>query len=312
MNLLNLKKNVASLSDLIDGWQGVPGKGFLGRDYFVNNEDDRASSTNGGRTWNAPFDEVFSAITEQTAYLATLSPSTNRYIRSRIFVQATGTPYAELTALPSYCEIIGVGSDARRNGSGSPRIGEDTGSGGGLTGTTAARGLSIYNIQFQAGVSNYAFQAADLFGVYLENVIFASNGSPGGSPTAGFSVNRASGLVMENCHWMNQSSKTNSATTGFNVATTHFHNCWIENCFITGKDAGVAIAAECVNGWGSQFNDCYIGWGGSTCAIGVDDNATDGHIIYRGCHVFATDTFDLAHNGTNRIIGCYEANAFAT
>lgn len=297
-----LKSGETYLDDLVDGQAvyGYPGGDYSGRQYYVNNIT--GSSGGDGSDWENAMDEVSTAITASAAYLATYPDSTNWYIRNQIFVQGTGTPYSEITALPSYCDMIGIGADARRNGAGVVRIGEDTGSGGGLTGTTAARGLSIHNIQFQAGVSNYPFQAADLFGVTLSNVTFASNGSPGGNPTAGFDIGRASGLVMKNCHWMNQSSKDGGPTTGFNVTSTHFHNCWIENCFITGVDAGIAIAAECVNGWGSQFKDCYIGWGGETCAIGVDDNATDGHIIYRDCSVFATDEYDLAHNGTGRII----------
>ena len=236
-----------------------------------------------------------------------------RCLQGIIYVQGTGTAYSAVTALPSYCDVIGVGSDPFGNGAGIARIGADSGTSDGVdanSGEGDARGVNFYNLQFQAGASGYAFRADNLFRSNFVHCCFASNGSPGGAPAAGVDLDIASGVNFYDCLWQNQSSTANQFTVGMNIAGTHFHGCKVEGCFI-GGDTGVAIAAGCVNGWGSWFKDCYIGQLSETCAIGVDDNATTGHIIYANCYVQATDAFDLVNNA-NRIIGCTQVNAYAT
>ncbi len=307
-----LKQDEAYLDDLVDGQAvyGYPGGDYLGRQYYVNNVT--GSSAGDGSDWENAMDEVSTAITASTAYLATHADSTNRYIRNQIFVQGTATAYTTITALPSYCDLIGLGADPRGNGAGIVRIGADTGTGGGLTGTTTARGLNMTNIQFQAGQNNYAFQATALYRCVIENCAFGTNGVPTSAPNAAFAVGKSSGLVVRNCHWINASSENTFPDVGFKITGTHFHNSLVENCYIAGTTAGVEVISTCTNGFGSMFKDCYIGWGGGTCAIGVDDNSTDGHIIYAGNYLFATDAFDLANNGAGRIVGNIMANGFVT
>ena len=304
----------SKLEELVDGRMsyGYPGSGYLGRDYYVNNIT--GSSSNHGTDWTDAMDEASTAITASEAYRAVLEAADtgNGYIRNRIFIQGTSTAYEAITALPSYCDMIGIGADPRGNGAGIARIGADSGTGGGLTGTTTARGLNMRNIQFQAGQSNYAFQATALYRCVIENCAFGTNGVPTAAPAAAFSIGKASGLVVRNCHWINASSKDMDATDGFQITGTHFHNSLVENCYIAGTATGVEVISTCTHGYGSMFKDCYIGWGGSTCAIGVDDNSTDGHIMFVGCYTFATDDYEMTHNGTGRIIGCYAANALAT
>ena len=288
---------------------GYPGAGYTGRDYYVNNITGNAN--NAGKSWNNAMDEVSTAITASEAQRI-LQTGTNAYVRNRIFVQGTGTPYAEITALPSYCDLIGIGADPFGNGAGIARIGADTGSGGGLTGTSSVRGLYMTGFQFQGGVSNYPFQLSNIFRSRIEHCVFATNGSPGGPPDTHFEIAIGSGLVMDDCHWLNQSAAGNDPGIGFGVTGTHFHGCKITNCYINGQDAGVQIASGCITGFSSIFKNNYIGWGSETCAIGVDDNATEGHIIYAGNFLFATDAFDLAHNGAGRIVGNIMANGFVT
>jgi len=286
---------------------GYPGAGYKGETYFVNNV--QGNSGNAGNSWNNAMDEFSTAVTAWEAYRATLTTN-DQNVRGTIYIQGTATPYAAITALPSYCDVIGIGADPGGNGAGIVRIGADTGSGGGLTGTSSARGLYLANIQFQAGVSNYPFQLADIFRSVLENVVFASNGSPGGAPAVGFEVDRAGGLKMLDCNWLNQSSIGNDFDIGFSVTGTHFHRCKINDCHITGADAALQIAATTINGYHSEFKDCYMGWGSETCAIGINELATVGHIIYRRCDLFATDPILLTHNAANRAIGCMSADGF--
>ncbi len=280
---------------------------YEGRVYHVNNIT--GVSSNDGLTWKESMDEVSTAITASAAYLATLDTN-NQNIRNIIYVQGTATPYTALTTLPSYCDIIGIGADPSGNGAGIARIGADSGVSEGVLETASVRGLNVSGIQFQAGVGGYAFKGTNLFRSSFYDCVFTSNGSPGGAPAAGFEMGIMSGVTMRNCLWNNQSSLTNQPTVGMNITGTHFHGVRVENCLI-GGDVGVAIAGGTINGWGSWFKGGYIGQLSETCSIGVDDNATVGHILYINVGVQATDAFDLVNNA-NRIIGCYETNAFAT
>lgn len=278
------------------------------RVYYVNNIT--GSSSNDGLTWNNPMDEPSTAITAHETYRQLQGTSTNDYIRNAIVIQGTGTAYTALTALPSYCDIIGLGADCFGNGAGIARIGADSGTSEGVLATATARGVNFFNIQFQAGTGGYAFKGTSLFRSNFNHCCFATNGSPGGAPAAGFEMGICGGVNFNDCLWNNQSSTANQFTVGMNITSTHFHGCVVKDCHI-GGDTGIAIASTCVNGWGSRFQDCYIGQLSETCAIGVDDNATTGHIIYQNCAVQATDAFDLVNNA-NRIIGCTVTNAFTT
>ena len=304
-----LRKGVSSLSDLRDGasaW-GYPGD-YPGRVYYVNNI--HGASTNDGLSWDQPYAQISQAITASETYRALYTGTTNDYQRNIIFVAGTGTPYTALTSMGSYADIVGVGADVSGNGAGIPRIGLDTGTSEGVLLTATFRGVNFHNLQFQAGVGGYAFKGTNAFRSGFYNCVFTSNGSPGGAPAAGFEMGICGGVTIKDCLWNNQSGTSNQHTVGINITSTHFHGCRVENCII-GGDVGVAIDATCVNGWGSWFKDCYIGQLSETCSIGVDDNATTGHIIYANCWVQATDAFDLANNA-NRIIGCYTTNSLAT
>lgn len=257
--------------------------------------------------------EVSDAITlSEASRLIHPGTTTNDYIRNTIVVQGTGTAYAALTALPLHCDIIGLGADVRGNGDGIARIGADTGTGYGVLSSETIRGLNIYNIQFQAGSANYCFKVTNLFRCILDNCAFATNGDPTAAPAAGVAVDKASGLIIRNSHWLSASSGGAFPDLGISVTGTHFHQCLIENNYITGVTAGIQIASGCIRGYGSLVKNNYIGWGGETCAIGVDDNVAIGHIIYAGNYLFATDAFDLAHNGAGRIVGNIMANGFVT
>ena len=303
-------KGVSTLADLADGGgvYGYPGD-YYGRIYYVNNITGNANYD--GLSWDTPFDQVSTAITASETYRALPSGTTNDYQRNIIFVQGTGTAYTAITTLPSYCDIIGIGADCFGNGAGIARIGADSGTGeDGVDATATARGVNFYNIQFQAGYNGYAFRGTNLFRSNFVHCCFATNGSPAGAPAAGVDLDIAGGVNWYDCLWNNQSSTANQFTIGMTITSTHFHGCKVENCYI-GGDTGVKIGSTVVNGWGSWFKDCYIGQLSETCAIGVDDDATTGHVVYAGCFVQATDAFDVENNA-NRVIGCTQVNDWAT
>ena len=285
------------LEDIRRNFLALEGYAQPVKSYFVDNVAGDADF--GGETWEDAFAEPSDAITAWEAKRLLLNDPT---YRARIYMRGTEDPYAAITALPSYCDIVGVGADPRGNGAGIPRIGLDTGTGGGLTGTASARGLNIYNIQFQAGNANYAFQAANLFRSKIVNCTFGTNGSPVSTPAAAFDLGKASGLVIDNCMWINMSGKLAAPLVGINITSTHFHQSEIKNCYIGGINFGIVIAAGCVNAWGSKIHDNIIGPLGQTLAVGVDDNATEGHIIYADNDIAATVGGQLAHNHTLRWI----------
>jgi len=107
MGLYNLKKNVATASDIV-GAGGYPGVGYMGKQYFVNNID--GASGNGGENWDDAMDEFSTAVTAWEAYRAGLKTN-NQNVRGQIFIQGTGTAYSAITALPSYCDVYGYGRD---------------------------------------------------------------------------------------------------------------------------------------------------------------------------------------------------------
>lgn len=305
-----LIKGVSTMSDLADGGAvyGYPGD-YYGRIYYVNNIT--GDSSYDGLSWDTPFDEISTAITAAEAWRVAPSGSNNDYQRNVIYVQGTGTAYTALTSLPSHCDIIGIGADAFGNGSGIARIGADSGTGeDGVDATATFRGVNFYNLQFQAGSGGYAFRGTSAFRSGFYHCAFATNNSPAGAPAAGVDLDIAGGVVWEDCMWINSSGTANQFALGLTITGTHFNHCKINNCFI-GGDKGIYIEASVINGWGTIVQNSYIGQLSETCSIGVDDDATTGHVIYANCWVQATDGFDLENNA-NRIIGCYETNALST
>jgi hypothetical protein len=278
------------------------------RTYYVNNI---TGSTNyDGLSWRWPKAEVSQAITASEAHRATLTTN-NQDVRNRIFVQGTATAYAALTALPLHCDLIGIGDHPYGNGDGIVRIGADSGVDvGGAICTATVRGLHVENIQFQMGGNSYAMQFANVFRSSFKRCGFFTSGSPAGTPAAGFRVTGAAGgLLIEDCHWGSNSNATNFATIGLHADGTYWHNCIVRDCYIAG-DTGVKIDSTCINTFGSIFRNNYIGYGGETCNIGVDDDDTDGHTIYAGNYIFATTALDLENNGSGRAVGNFAANDF--
>lgn len=287
-----------------------------GRTYFVNNIT--GSSTNDGLSWGTAMDEVSTAVTASETYRqlggveSGSAVTTNDYVRNTIIVQGTGTAYTKITALPLYCDLVGLGADARGTGAGIARIGSDTVTEAGCTCTDTVRGLNVYNIQFQGGASNYCFTIENMYRSTFTNCSFMTPGVATGQPTAAFhsSVNSGS-LVFDHCHIGGTScSLGTEPAIGMKIAGTGWTNCLVENCFIAGI-AGVTVGSTVLSSWGSMFKNNFIGQSGQTCLIGVNDDCTSGNegIIYAGNYFYAATCLDLEF-GANRAIGNYEVNGF--
>src|SRR5512137_206557 len=114
--------------------------------YYVDNVN--GLSTYNGLSWTKPFAQPSEAITAWEAYRAA---QTNIYAKGLIKIRGTGTAYDALTALPSYCDMEGVGANPRGDGTGIVVIkgtGADAAAG-------SARGLGLYNIQFTCSGAGY-------------------------------------------------------------------------------------------------------------------------------------------------------------
>ncbi len=291
-------------------WNGSFDTG--GTTYYVNNIT--GSSTADGLSWNSACDQVSTAITlSEASRLIHPGTTTNDYIRNKIIVQGTGTAYTKLTALPLYCDIIGIGANVRGTNQGVPRIGSDTVAESGCAITDTVRGLGVYNIQFQAGLDKYCLSIASMYRSEFVNCSFMTNGTATGNPTAAIYSSAALGsVIFKDCFIGSSGSKDTEPDIGFKIAGTHFHNCLVEGCFICGLQ-GVTIASTVTTNYGSIFKNNFIGDASQTMTICVNDDSTggDAHIIYAGNYLLASGlALDLENEGAGRAIGNYEINGF--
>jgi len=269
MSTYILRKGQARLTDLVDGAgavTGYPGD-YAGRVYYVNNITGSAGAS--GLTWGDAFDQLDNAITAAEAYRATLP---NIYTRNVIYMAGTGTSYEAVSALPNYCDIIGLGADPRGDGTGIVVI----------TGATSdavagsQRGNRWYNIQFKQPADTYwCFDVVNSFRSGFYNCAFmcaaASTSSGGGFRSTG----NCGGMTFKDCHF-----GTNGAGQLiygiYLTAATIFNNSLIENCHITAVTAGIytTSASNCTN---TIIRNNTIGGGTSTQVVtGI---AADTHMI---------------------------------
>ena len=288
----------AKLGDLVYGAAagGYP-LDYPGLIYYVNNVS--GLSTNDGLSWGTAFAQVSQAISAWNTAQALLTDVDSRGV---IYVAGTATAYTGLTALPSYCDIVGVGSNALGNGGSVPRIGSDTAAEDGVlitSGSSTLRGLNFYGIQFQAGTGKSCFTVNFLYKSGFYNCSFMVNGSAA-SCTTGFLAAKCSGVIFDNCHWGTASNV--EPTVGLDISGSHFHHCKLTNCEITGLTAGFRLASGTTSTYRSVMKDCVIASNYGTCALGVDDNATTGQMMFVHNHVSATDAFEMTNNGAARTL----------
>lgn len=282
---------------------GVVTGGMYAKRYFVDNIN--GATGNDGLTWATAKAEVSQAITAWEAYRATLA---NIYERGAIYVRGTGTAYAALAALPSYCDIIGVGSNPNGNGTGIVMIGANGADG--IAGT--ARGLGLYNLQIISGGAFWCADFVSLFRSTIQDCAFQTKdaASDGGVRFTGPS----GGVTMRRCHW--QGSGNVIAKVGMEVAGANFNDCLIEECDIHGTVAGVQIDNTCSTGQNGTaadntiFRRNSIGDFGRGCLTAIDDNEVAGMIRFDGNYVMGTALITCVNNGAARVHGNVSANGF--
>ncbi len=299
-----LRKGVSMLSDLKDGQSvnGYPGD-YPSKIYYVDNVAGKTGAD--GFSWANAMTQVSTAITAWEAWRAV---QTNVYVRGKIYVAGTADAYTKLTALPNYCDIIGVGADPNGNGAGIARIGANGADG--IAGT--ARGLRMYGLQFISGGAFWCADFVQLLRSTIENCSFMTDtaASDGGVRFTGAS----GGVTMKNCHWCGSGNVI--AKVGFEVSGTNFNDCLIEDCDIHGTTAGVQIDNTCSTGSNGTaadntvFRRNSIGDFGRGCVTAIDDNCLAGMIRYDGNYVMGTNLICCVNNGAARVHGNYSANGF--
>ena len=232
-------KGVSSLADLRDGnaVYGYPGD-YYGRVYFVNNITGNANFD--GLSWNRPFDEVSTAITASEAWRALAAGTTNDYQRNVIYIQGTGTSYSAISALPNYCDMIGIGADPRGDGAGIVVIkgtGADAAAGN-------ARGLGLYNIQFAVSGTADTYCGLDatiLLRSVIDNCTFMGSTASTTQQLAGLRVTTSfAGNVIRNCLF-GGTNGTHAMGIGMSIGNIVANNNLIENNIFLGIVSGVLI-----------------------------------------------------------------------
>ena len=297
-----MKKDSSVLADFADGGAvaGYPGD-YYGRIYYVNMFT--GDSSYDGLSWDTPFEQVNDAITASETYRAAVSGADNDYQRNIIYIQAITGGYDPLTALPSYCDMIGIGSNVRGGSGGTVSIWSETGD----AAVGSAKGLYMTNLQFSSSVAgSYAMDAVTILRSTIENCAFMiHDGGSGALGGAWRSVGHFAGNTVKDCVF-GLSNAPYACANGFEHSGGVGNNNWFENNVFLGTAYPVKIAQDLNdNGtvWknnfmhsiygpteptsGSQFgaNCILIGnymVGGSTAVIGVADSQMIANITQDG------------------------------
>jgi hypothetical protein len=300
-----MKKGVSALSDLVDGGSvhGYPGA-YPGQTYYVNKVT--GLSTYDGLTWDRPFAQLSTAITAAEAYRQ-LAASANQYVRNIIYVQGVSTAYSAVSALPNYCDIIGVGAQSNGNGTGIAMI-SGAGAADAMAGT--ARGLRLFNLQL---IATGAYWCLDLVNLFRSEIAFCCFQSLTTATDGAIRFSDSAGGNYIHDNWMTGSGNV-IHKVGMQIQGGNFDSNRIEDNEIIGTTAGVLVDNTCstgINGTAADntvFKNNVIGDLGRGCAKGVDDNEVVGMITYVGNYITATDAIELTHRGDVRAIGNHVIN----
>lgn len=257
-----------------------------GKVYYVDNVAGLAS--NGGTSWQDAMAQINAAITAGELWRLA---QTNPYTRYAIYVRGTANAYAAITAMPNYCDIIGIGADPRGNGSGIVSI-----SGAGIADACAGagRGVGLYNLQFTGSGAFYSLNLSILFRSVIQNCAFVNCANGARIVTGG-------GNTIRNCQF---GGDTTTPTVGLAVGTSagNWNQCLMEyNCFY-GSTTGFSNGAYLSDGTVFRFNTCY---GGTT---GILDTSTQtglaGSAFYVGNWASGgANGMSLAQNAAARNLG---------
>jgi hypothetical protein len=202
------------------------------------------------------------------------------------------------------CDVIGVGATSYGDGTGIPRIG--LAGYAGIAGT--ARGLGLFNLQFQAPAT---FMCADFVSLFRSEIAYCTFQSRVTDAASGIRFTGASsGNYIHHNMWTAGGGAA-WATRGIDIEGASFNNNVIENNHIVATECGIYVVSTCVDAGGTIVRNNTFG--GEDLAWGVDDNATNGTIVYSGNFICcpAGQGGALANDGTRRWVCNYSAATFS-
>lgn len=287
---------------------GMPGMGE-GRTYYVNNIT--GSDAASGLSWNEPMKEPSYAIAASETYRALggrkSNVSTNDYIRNTIVIQGTGTAYTYITALPLYCDIIGLGADPHGLGEGIARISGD-GSHDACDTAVTIRGLNLYNLQFTqsaAGASYGLDISGAMYRSRIERCGFTNN------TTAGIHIHKAGSLVIDDCNTV-QDQYNSTYGMHIDLTTGGFNACKITNSYFHGTEAGVYSQTN--NAGDTWWNNCmFMGGTYGFRDTGAGAASINFYFVVTNCYAYGTTSgsygtggFVVTSSPTTRYFDCID------
>ena len=273
--------------------------------YYVDNVN--GSANNNGQAWSSAYAQISTAITAWEAWRALQA---NLYAKGVIYVRGTGTAYAALTALPSYCDIIGVGAQSNGNGTGIVMIGANGAAG--IAGT--ARGLGLFNLQI---ISGGAFYCADFVSLFRSEIAHCDFQAKDVATSGAIRFSASSGGNWIHDNWMTGSGNV-CHVLGMDIAGPNFDSNRIERNLIVGTTNGVYVRSTCSTGQNGTaadntvFDSNFIGDFGRGCAVAINDDEVSGMISYTNNIVYGTATITMVNNGVKRCHGNISYNGYAT
>lgn len=276
---------------------------YPGLEYFV---DGTISASGDGLTWSTAFKTLAEAVTAVTTYQATL---TNIYTRCVIHVAGIGTAYAGISTLPQYCDIIGEGATPFGDGTGIAVIGVGTADLDAIAGT--ARGLRLFNLQFRHSGNGWACDFVNLFRSEIGFCAFCASDPTLATVHSDGAVRitgAGGGLYVHDNKCIGANDSWHEY--GLYADGTFLNSSRFERNTWRARLEGIHISAG-VKGDNTEFVNDILNGGQQTLALGVNDVATAGQIIYTGLKISATKSNVLSNLGETRWIGNYWKNDFA-
>lgn len=212
----------------------------LGRTYFVNNITGKETAD--GRRWDRAVAQPQQAIDLAATYLSE-HETNNQWIRNTIVIQGTETAYENVTACPTLCDMIGLGTPHGAGSWGSvPRIwGHEVAA---MAGDT--RGMGLYNLRFEVdgGGSYNIFTIPNSLGMHMEDCALMShedNDTELLHAAIGGTVTVWAGHYIVN-NRIGGAGGGYGCNIGIDLAQGHattWNNCWIKGNIIEGTAYGI-------------------------------------------------------------------------
>jgi len=252
------------------------------------------SDSNDGLTAQNPFATIATAVTKANAAISwsVWGPRINIFVAPDVYAE-------NLTALPYGCNLIGLGDAYDINGERGVTIKPATGSPVDCTSVINSR---IQNICFYSQDTSAVFQADNFNRNVLVDCVF--QGAPGVSPTTtrGLEIVKdCTGNRITNCCFYQIRNGIYINTD--NASSKQIVSTIIENCYIGGGDqTGIYIDINS-NPTMSYVNNCQIGDGSTTLALGLDDNT--GQVTVSNTNFTATACDPASGDGDSKYNNCY-------